>query len=248
MSSVRVAVINTEDAAIWSPVTFADMFVSLLSAEGEQWHIFNLLPETTDLPNIDSYDAFVITGSHYDVRDCGHLAWFVPLCTLIQHVAKNPSKRMYAGCYGCQIVAHALGGAVDYNSDKKLYLGVKNIKLLPEFTSLAATDKRQEVSLIVAHGDCVSSLPAGSTLLASSEQTQHEVFTCGAGQNILACQSHPEFDYAYAIRDKIWPQTLAKDGGACIANKENALAALEAFNDCDAKYMCAVIRSFLLQK
>ena len=137
---------------------------------------------------------------------------------------------------------------MDYNSDKKLYLGVKNIKLLPEFTSLAATDKRQEVSLIVAHGDCVSSLPAGSTLLASSEQTQHEVFTCGAGQNILACQSHPEFDYAYAIRDKIWPQTLAKDGGACIANKENALAALEAFNDCDAKYMCAVIRSFLLQK
>ena len=60
MSSVRVAVINTEDAAIWSPVTFADMFVSLLSAEGEQWHIFNLLPETTDLPNIDSYDAFVM--------------------------------------------------------------------------------------------------------------------------------------------------------------------------------------------
>ena len=62
--------------------------------------------------------------------------------------------------------------------------------------------------LLVSHGDCVSKLPLDAKLLASSESCSSEVFLAGKKDNILACQSHPEFDFEYAIAQRIWPSVV----------------------------------------
>jgi GMP synthase-like glutamine amidotransferase len=55
---------------------------------------------------------------------------------------------------------------------------------------------------IESHGFCVSRLPPGAVLLASSPSCAHEAFALG--RNVLALQCHPEFDLG-VVADKLWP-------------------------------------------
>jgi GMP synthase (glutamine-hydrolysing) len=98
--------------------------------------------------------------------------------------------KIYGGCFGCQVIAHALGGIVDYNPDKRFVLKLENISFLQ--TSYQEEGEKQdqkqmsqcddllqlsgrELKVIVSHGDCVLSLPRGAALLASSATCAHEV-------------------------------------------------------------------------
>jgi GMP synthase-like glutamine amidotransferase len=47
--------------------------------------------------------------------------------------------------------------------------------------------------------------------LASSSSCENEIFCCGTNNNILACQSHPEFDKVFCIDERIWPAVVEKN-------------------------------------
>ena len=111
----------------------------------------------------------------------------------------NKNKRLYGGCFGCQIIADALGGKVGYNpspDERKRFALLAETILIPdpeEFTSPAARDLAASMTtkspkVIVSHGDCVLEMPEGSVKIASSASCNHEIFLAGQHLNILGVQ------------------------------------------------------------
>jgi hypothetical protein len=45
-------------------------------------------------------------------------------------------------------------------------------------------------------------------LIGSSMSCINEMYITGKNGNIFACQSHPEFDYEYCIKERIWPAVV----------------------------------------
>ena len=108
---MRFAVLNTENSTVWNPQNFGDMFVSKLQSEGDVWDKV-MIANGEPIPNPDDYHGIVITGSHFNCRDSPNLPWFTGLCDLIRYCHKNGGPKIYGGCFGCQVIAHALGGDV----------------------------------------------------------------------------------------------------------------------------------------
>ena len=61
------------------------------------------------------------------------------------------------------------------------------------------------------HGYYASCLPPGALLLAESDSCPAELFVAGPLRSVLACQSHPEFDYGHCLEDRILKRLL--EGG-----------------------------------
>lgn len=211
-------VIQCENSTAWSPVSFSDMFTKLLKREGDVWRTV-LLANGEPLPSdIRSAAGIVLTGSRFNCRDRETLEWFDPLCDLIRYAAETGGPRVYGGCFGCQIVAFALGGEVDYNPEGNFLLRAESVKFLScncGCGSLPCMPADMEckcfcdgLRLLVSHGDCVRKLPPQAKLLAKSNSCEVEVFLAGSRDNILACQSHPEFDFQYAIEERIWKSVV----------------------------------------
>jgi len=108
-------ILDCEDSETWDPERYYTMHKPIMGKEHaeEAWSLLHIargdkVPALSDPPQ---YDGIVITGSRHNVRD--ELPWMGPLCALIQDVSrneKNANVRLYGGCFGAQIIAHALGG------------------------------------------------------------------------------------------------------------------------------------------
>jgi GMP synthase (glutamine-hydrolysing) len=95
-------------------------------------------------------------------------------------------------CFGHQLLAQALGGAVDYNP-AGVEVGTATVTL----TGAAATDPLFSVlparlPAQVSHRQSVRALPPGATLLAHSAMEPHHGFAFGG--RTWGVQFHPEFD------------------------------------------------------
>ncbi|MEO0650708.1 MAG: glutamine amidotransferase [Planctomycetota bacterium] len=95
-------------------------------------------------------------------------------------------------CYGHQLLARALGGAVDWNPRGR-EIGTIEVELTP-----AADDdpllQGLERPLVAqaSHSQSVSELPPGAVLLGSNTIDPHQAFRLGA--TTWGVQFHPEFD------------------------------------------------------
>jgi GMP synthase (glutamine-hydrolysing) len=203
---MEFCVIDCENSTAWKPISFADMFTNKLSSNGDAW-IHNFIAKGEPLPhNILDFRGVVITGSRFNCRDRDSLPWFNDLCEFIRKAAELGKPNIYGGCFGCQIISFALGGKVDFNPSQRFVLKFETLQIVdPLFSSELGTES---LSLIESHGDCVIELPQNSKLLAYSDTCKHEIFVAGTFSNILASQSHPEFDYKYCIEDRIWPAVV----------------------------------------
>lgn len=181
-------ILDCEDSETWDPERYYTMHKPIMGKEHaeEAWSLLHIargdkVPALSDPPQ---YDGIVITGSRHNVRD--ELPWMGPLCALIQDVSrneKNANVRLYGGCFGAQIIAHALGGEVDRNPGGGFCFGTERIRKVE--------DSVEEVWVLhECHGDCVTKLPPGGNLIGSSDSCVHEVYR--VGKNVLAIQSHPE--------------------------------------------------------
>ena len=101
------------------------------------------------------------------------------------------------------------------------------------------------LKIIVSHGDCVETLPPKSTLLGSSPTCRNEMYVSGTFRNIFSCQSHPEFEYDYCIKDRIWPSVVTLNNRL---SEEEIRTAEKSFADHtreDSEALLGVIKSFL---
>lgn len=238
---MKVAVLNCEDSDIWE-VTFSQMFSRLLCSENDCCDVYNVAQGDKLPEDITSYDGYVLTGSHYNIRDMKD--WYNDVVHLIQSIAYSYSHiKVYGSCFGCQMIAYALGGQVDRNPKQNFILKAENIILEDSFCDIFNTaDKRGNLTLIESHGDQVHLLPPGAIRLGSSQSCENEIYICGSKNNILACQGHPEFELDYAVRTKIWPIVLPRLSPEEI---EMAETSFQSFTLDDSLYFMNVIKNFL---
>jgi GMP synthase (glutamine-hydrolysing) len=142
-----------------------------------------------ELPSPDEVAGIAITGSGAMVTE--RADW-------MQHAAHWLANAAHAQvpvlgiCFGHQLLAHALGGEVDYNP-RGVEVGTIEVTLAaaaaddPLFSVLPRRLKAQ-----LSHRQSVVRLPAGATLLGSSEMEPHQGFAFG--RRAWGVQFHPEFD------------------------------------------------------
>ena len=247
---MRFCIINCENSQAWQPLTFSDMFYEGLvrDRDRDKWEVCRIAHGDKLPDDIDAFNGIVITGSHFNCRDRDTLPWFEDLCCIIKRAAASGTPKIYGGCFGCQVIAAALGGEVDYNPSERFILKAEDVQIDQEaFVSCLKPSSPLSVpllKLLASHGDCVRQLPESSILLAKSATCDNEMFITGSLLNILACQSHPEFDLKYAIMDRIFPSVTSRNR-ISPDEAELSLQTFSQYDGKDAKYMLSLISHFL---
>lgn len=142
-------------------------------------------PVPADLENVD---AIVACGGPQNVDDSTE--WMAPLMDLLRQ-AHAMALPIVGICLGSQILAKALGGEVGKLDSGDTQLGWHEVKLNhigredPVFAGIAWTSMQ-------AHWNscCVTKLPEGARLMASSSMCKVEAW--GMGLRTYAFQYHPE--------------------------------------------------------
>ncbi|RDS79040.1 glutamine amidotransferase [Dyella monticola] len=141
------------------------------------------------LPSPQEVCGALITGSAAMVTD--RAPWSEETAGWIRN-AMDVDLPLLGVCYGHQLMAHALGGRVDYLPGGR-EIGTLPIDLLPEAAgdSLAASLPLQ-FRAHTTHEQSVMEIPEGATVLARSERDPHHLIRYG--KNAISVQFHPEFN------------------------------------------------------
>lgn len=143
------------------------------------------------LPAPDAKRVAVITGAWSMVTDL--LPWSEATAQWIRD-AMTVEMPLFGVCYGHQLMAHALGGRVDYHPQGREF-GCKPITLLPAAASDALFDDCPPTfAAHLAHEQSVIELPPDAQVLAFSDHDRHQIVRYGP--NAMSTQFHPEFSTA----------------------------------------------------
>ncbi len=144
------------------------------------------------LPNPVEVAGAVVTGSHSMVTD--REPWSEQTAEWLR-LAVDAELPVLGICYGHQLLAHALGGEVDYHP-VGIELGTVTVELDAQavqgdalFHALPAQFGGQ-----AAHRQHVRRLPPGAVRLAGNACEPHQAFR--AGRQAWGVQFHPEFSAA----------------------------------------------------
>ncbi|MCY3821599.1 MAG: GMP synthase [Gammaproteobacteria bacterium] len=139
---------------------------------------------------IGDCDGYLITGSRASVYEDD--PWIARLTGFVGEL-HEVRARTIGICFGHQLIAEALGGAVS-RAPGGWGVGVHAWNVVREEPWMRPP--LREIRLLASHQDQVETLPPGARLLASSEFCPHAAFA--VGDHMLAVQGHPEFTKAYA--------------------------------------------------
>ncbi|MEO8810436.1 MAG: glutamine amidotransferase [Rhodanobacter sp.] len=141
------------------------------------------------LPVPNEVAGAIITGSSSMVTE--RLAWSEHTAGWISN-AMDAELPLFGVCYGHQLMAHALGGRVDYLEGGR-EIGTQTIELSPshEDDPLARV-LPPSFRAHTTHEQSVLEAPSGATILARSGRDPHQLLRYGA--NAISVQFHPEFN------------------------------------------------------
>ncbi|MDO1530620.1 glutamine amidotransferase [Fulvimonas sp. R45] len=106
--------------------------------------------------------------------------------------AMDAELPLFGVCYGHQLMAHALGGRVDYLPGGR-EIGTLPIELLPEAGHDPLVAALPSVFRAhTTHEQSVLEPPPGATVLARSERDPHHLLRYG--RHAMSAQFHPEFN------------------------------------------------------
>lgn len=141
------------------------------------------------LPAAETLSGVVITGSGAMVTD--DELWMETSATWLRS-AVTQGLPVLGICFGHQLLAHALGGEIDYNP-AGVEVGSMKLTLTPaaQHDPLLGTLSAQFTAQL-SHRQSVRRLPTEARLLASSTMEPHQAFAWG--ECAWGIQFHPEFD------------------------------------------------------
>lgn len=140
------------------------------------------------LPDPDPNRIAVITGSWDMVTD--KLEWSDYTAKWIRS-AIEAGMPLFGVCYGHQLMAHAMGGTVDYHPQGR-EMGCLEITLTEEGTNDPLTRGFPEgFRAHLTHLQTVTKLPPGAQSLASSTHDKNQIIRYTA--KAVSTQFHPEF-------------------------------------------------------
>ncbi|HXE78791.1 MAG TPA: glutamine amidotransferase [Rhodanobacter sp.] len=158
----------------------------------------------------------IITGSGAMVTE--RLDWSERTAAWLRD-AMDVDLPLFGVCYGHQLMAHALGGRVDYLPGGR-EIGTQTITRLAEATPDILLDSAPErFAAHTTHEQAVLEPPPGAVQLARSERDPHQVLRYG--KHAISTQFHPEFS-AEVMRAYV----LHKAGGV-----RRELQQLDVFRD-----------------
>ncbi|WP_233161295.1 MULTISPECIES: glutamine amidotransferase [unclassified Achromobacter] len=141
------------------------------------------LGERPDAPR--HYRAALITGSPANVTD--RAPWGEDTAQWLRQAAQE-GLPMFGICYGHQLLAHALGGRVDYNPAGR-EIGTRQLECVADDPLLEGLPRAFPVQTM--HEQTVVDLPPGAQVLARSAMDGRQLLRLGP--NIVSTQFHPEF-------------------------------------------------------
>ena len=137
------------------------------------------------------YAGVLITGSGAMVTE--RADWSERSAEWLREAA-HAGVPMFGICYGHQLLAHALGGEVDYNPQGR-EMGTVALQLHADAAAdplFAGLPERIEAQ--ATHRQSVLKLPPQATVLARSDKDAHQAFRWG--ESVWGVQFHPEFSTA----------------------------------------------------
>ncbi|AMD02078.1 glutamine amidotransferase-related protein [Halomonas chromatireducens] len=164
--------------------------------------------------DIDAVDAWLTTGSKHGVND--GLAWVDDLCGFVRRLWEA-GKPLVGICFGHQLMAKALGGAV-VKSPKGWGVGMSFNRVETGTEWMAPW--QPSLDLLVSHQDQVSELPLQTRVLAGSDFCPFYLIQIGA--HFLGVQGHPEFTKPYsrdlmALRAELVGEERVREGEASLS-------------------------------
>ena len=132
-------------------------------------------------------DAWMCTGSKYSVYD--GTPWIADLAAFIRSLGE---RRFVGICFGHQMLAHAMGGAVA-KAKQGWGAGVLGVEVLRKEPWM--DPPLQHLRIQHMHQDQVQRLPEKSLLLGRSAHCEVGMFR--VGETMLGIEGHPEFTIEY---------------------------------------------------
>ncbi len=181
-------------------VGYGTMFERLLRDAGASgsFDIYNTVKgEYPD--SFDSYDAVLLTGSRADAFS--QEPWVLVLRRKVEELLAS-KKKLIGVCFGHQLIALCMGATVGRAAQGWGAGRLEYQWLAPDFPQAQG---REHVALLASHQDQVFDLPAGATLLASSDFCPVAAFS--VDDQVFCVQPHPEFveDYSAFLLNKRRP-------------------------------------------
>lgn len=140
------------------------------------------------LPPHGSHAGVIVTGSAAMVSERSF--WSETTADWLRGVV-DAGIPLLGVCYGHQLIAHALGGRVDYHPTGR-EIGTVMIERLPAASGdLLLGDSPARFPAHASHQQSVLELPRGATILARSAHDPHHAVRFAA--NAWGLQFHPEF-------------------------------------------------------
>lgn len=166
-------------------------FAESLKCRTDQIDVLDLMLEAPTAKRLRRVDMVLMGGSgDYSVAEGG--TWLDGALHAMRELYDS-GKPTFGSCWGFQAMARALGGEVVADV-QRAEVGTFEIRLTeaghqdPVMGPLGAQILAQQ-----GHQDIVTRLPAGATLLATSNRNQNQAFTF-PGKPIYCTQFHPELD------------------------------------------------------
>lgn len=181
-----------DDAVAPTYGSYGAMFERLLRAAGaDHWTFALFNTQQGHYPeSFDDFDAVLLTGSRAD--SFSDDAWVVELRQRVTQLLAA-KKKLVGVCFGHQLIALCLGAKVGRAPQG---WGTGRLRYDWHAPELAQAQGRTDIALLASHQDQVFELPAGATLLASSDFCPVAAFA--VGQQVFCVQPHPEFVEDYS--------------------------------------------------
>jgi GMP synthase (glutamine-hydrolysing) len=160
------------------------------------------------LPDARDYAGVLITGSGAMVTE--RADWSERSADWLRDAA-HAGQPLFGICYGHQLLAHALGGEVDYNPRGR-EMGTVPVRLHAEADSDPLfAGLPQEISAQTTHLQCVLAAPLAARVLARSDKDECQAFRWK--DSVWGVQFHPEFS-SHMMRSYIEARSdaLAREG------------------------------------
>jgi GMP synthase (glutamine-hydrolysing) len=159
--------------------------------------------EGAPLPKAEDFAGVLITGSGAMVTE--RLDWSERSADWLRDAA-NAGRPLFGICYGHQLLAHALGGSVDYNPRGR-EMGTVSVALHADASGDALfAELPERFDVHTTHLQSVLKLPDDATRLASSDKDDCQAFRWQ--KNVWGVQFHPEFSTEH-MREYIHVRRMA---------------------------------------
>lgn len=193
--SLKVAILEADHVADHLRIhhgSYPEMFARLLQAVDPDIVCDTFTVIDGQFPkDLKSYDGFLITGSRFSAYDSE--TWVAKLISYV-HDLYRARKPLVGICFGHQVIAQALEGAVE-RAPQGWGVGAYTSRLYYKPQWMKSQPVNNVFTLLASYQDQVVKLPKHAALLAGNSFCPNAMYQLG--ETILTFQGHPEFSKEY---------------------------------------------------